>query len=102
MRGILVVVLLLSLNSAFGQDQVQAYGFTAEENQYMAEQNEHMFGSEKKSYPMVWALNQVSDAWDMMAMVAINNIKLIIQDLNKIPREIVTIHRIITVYEKRR
>ena len=47
-----------------------------------------------------WA-KQAEKEWQTMAGVATASIALVIQELNKIPREIVTIHRIVTVYETR-
>ena len=65
------------------------------------EQNEHMFGAEKKSFPMVWALKQVEIEWKTMSDIAILNIDRIITKINAIPREVVTVHRIVTVEERR-
>jgi len=65
------------------------------------EQNEHMFGAEKKSFPMVWALKQVEIEWKTMSDIAILNIDRIITRINAIPREVVTVHRIVTVEERR-
>lgn len=51
------------------------------------------------SYPIVYSLNLATVKWRTMADTSISAIKSIIVNLNQIPREIVTVHRIITVYE---
>lgn len=53
----------------------------------------------KGSYPLVYSLLQAETQWNTMAIAATQNITNIISKLNAIPREIVTMHRIVTVYE---
>jgi len=53
------------------------------------QENEHMFGDKKKSFPMLWALGQVNLGWLRMRDVAVLAIDNIILELEKIPREIV-------------
>lgn len=51
----------------------------------------------KGSYPMVYSLNLAAQAWTDMANVSKTQISGIISELNRIPREIVTVHKIVTV-----
>ena len=56
-------------------------------------------GSETKgSYPMVWALGKASAKWGTMAKASQTAVSSIITKLAQIPKEIVTIHKIKTVY----
>jgi len=57
--------------------------------------------STKGSFPLVYSLIQVQIHWIKMREIAVAQISAIITKLNQIPREIVTIHKIITVYESR-
>jgi len=57
--------------------------------------------STKGSFPIVYSLIQAGKGWIGMADIAVENIDRIIAELNAIPREIVTIHRIVTVREER-
>jgi len=57
-----------------------------------------MIGSPVKgSYPLVYSLLLVEAEWENMKNISISAIQAIIMELNKIPREIVTIHRINTI-----
>ena len=59
-----------------------------------------MIGSPTKgSYPIVYSLIEAGKAWKTMGSTSITVIGQIINKLASIPREIVTIHRIKTVYE---
>jgi len=61
-----------------------------------------MLGSPTKgSFPLVFSLIQAEIQWVQMKDIAVAQIDAIIQKLNEIPKEIVTIHRVITVYETR-
>lgn len=59
-----------------------------------------MIGSRVRgSFPLVYSLNQASLSWTSMADVAVEDIRRILSELDRIPREIVTVHRIVTVHE---
>lgn len=61
-----------------------------------------MIGSPTKgSYPLVYALGLTDQAWNRTGGIAVSNIDKIINKINAIPREVVTVHRIVTVEEKR-
>ena len=61
-------------------------------------ENLHMLGDTWMSSPLGALLIQTKTRWISMGDVAKNQIGGIIVELNKIPREIVTTHRIVTVY----
>lgn len=59
-----------------------------------------LLGSSKKgSFPIVYSLIQIENEWMVMSEIAITQIKMIITNLNNIPRTIVTTHIIRTVRE---
>lgn len=55
----------------------------------------------KGSYPIVYSLIQAQLQWVNMSAIAVSEIEKVINKLNQIPREIVTVHRIVTVEERR-
>ena len=56
-------------------------------------------GSDKKgSFPIVYSLGLASEAWNNMTELSIGDIGKIIESINSIPTEYVTVHRIVTVY----
>jgi len=72
--------------------------------------NQHAFGLTQMSYPLGWAIIQAQNkmgnfisfskiGWNTVYLASQNAVRGIIIELNRIPREIVTIHRIVTVYE---
>jgi len=70
-----------------------------EMNQSMQSSWEHSLGLVKASSPLGWMLKQLGPVWQAMADTAILEVQRIIVELNNIPTEIITIHKIITVYE---
>jgi len=64
------------------------------------QQWQHALGIKKLSYPLGWMLIQVEKQWEAMSTKAQMEIWNIINEINNIPREVVTIHRVITVYER--
>ena len=75
--------------------------------------NEHMFGMSKQSFPLGWAIGEAQKAFFTFTQASGLNYQLmsskvqletnnIVNQLNKIPKEIVTIHRIVTVYENKK
>jgi len=94
-------VALSSVENKFNTTAKNASKTWTDFSKELQEQNEHALGFVNKSSPMGWMLLQVEAEWVKMKDVAVVEIDAIIKKLNEIPKEIVTIHRVITVYETR-